>query len=69
MKKMRQRLWQTLLILPKASAQAHVRSMHLHALKLEGVDTTRVLLVVVRSIEGLIDQGRTLVDLMVRQGI
>lgn len=58
-----------LCILPKASAQAHVRSMHLHALKLEGVDTTRVLLVVVRSIEGLIDQGRTLVDLMVRQGI
>jgi DNA-binding transcriptional LysR family regulator len=56
-----------LCILPKASAQAHVRSMHLHAAKLEGVDTTRVLLVVVRSIESLIGQGQTLLELMRKQ--
>lgn len=42
--------------------------MDLHAVKLEGVDTTRVLLVVVRSIVSLIDQGRTLVELMLHRG-
>lgn len=55
-----------LCILPRASAQAHVRSMGLHALRLDDVDTTRILLLVVRSTESLIDQGRALVALMLR---
>jgi DNA-binding transcriptional LysR family regulator len=58
-----------LCILPKSSAQAHVQSMHLHAAKLEGVDTTRVLFVVVRSVDRLMDHGRKLIELMLHQSI